>query len=334
MNCFVIMPYDEGFDDVYVAIKSAVEQVGEDHSINCYRLDEKNPAGRITERLRSELQHSTICIADITGSKPNVMWEIGYAMALSKPLLFVTQKLDEMPFDLLDMVSIEYDRNHLTQTLGNKLKRSVRDTIECVQARTKAEESLHEDSDGEAENALKTEISELKDMVGQLVKEWNPAPIQAVRLDSPEATTDIQEATSIFEGAWFNPESQSFMYAKMVNSKLVMPYCYGGNDSLTAVYYDFSKTGEFWFARFSWVKSEVSGFAFIKQVSRDFFSGAWWMDEDGVEISDFPPEQSGVPTKLERLDNNTPIPTWAEQFFEEAEKKDVHLILQSSLSAS
>ena len=60
-----MMPYDEGFDDVYVAIKSAVEQVGEDHSINCYRLDEKNPAGRITERLRSELQHSTICIADI-----------------------------------------------------------------------------------------------------------------------------------------------------------------------------------------------------------------------------------------------------------------------------
>ena len=96
------MPFDAAFDDVYAAIKAPVERAGRDQHLRCFRLDENRPAGRITDRLLSELRRAAICIADLTGCRPNVMWEVGYAMALHKPLIIVTQQIDEMPFDLKD----------------------------------------------------------------------------------------------------------------------------------------------------------------------------------------------------------------------------------------
>jgi hypothetical protein len=48
--------------------------------------------------------------------------------------------------------------------------------------------------------------------------------------------------------------------------------------------------GEYWLARYLWVDEEVSGFAFIKEVHADLFSGAWWMDEDVAEIPNSPPD--------------------------------------------
>ena len=40
------------------------------------------------------------------------MWEMGYAMALGKPLIVVTQNSQDVPFDLKDMQSLQYDRGH------------------------------------------------------------------------------------------------------------------------------------------------------------------------------------------------------------------------------
>ena len=100
IHCFVIMPYDKEFDDVYAHIKTAVEKADGNQVIRCARLDEVNPWGRITERLLSELKGATLCVADVTELKPNVMWEVGYAMALGKRVLIVTQEPVEKPFDI------------------------------------------------------------------------------------------------------------------------------------------------------------------------------------------------------------------------------------------
>ena len=46
-------------------------------------------------------------MADITETKPNVMWESGFAMALGKPVIVITQSLADLPFDIRDMQAIE-----------------------------------------------------------------------------------------------------------------------------------------------------------------------------------------------------------------------------------
>ena len=105
MNCFVIMPFAVDFDDVYALIKATVEGATERAQGRCFRLDEARPAGRITERLVAQLHAADLCIADITGLSPNVMWELGYAMALRKPTLAIIQGETSLPFDIHDLQS-------------------------------------------------------------------------------------------------------------------------------------------------------------------------------------------------------------------------------------
>src|SRR5262245_29071745 len=123
------MPFAVEFDDVYAAIKANVEAVISRRDGSCIRLDESRPAGRITDRLLREIQTASLCIADITGNRPNVMWELGYAMALSKPTILLTQNMSELPFDVKDLQTLEYNRNHVNRTLGGQLQRAILDTL-------------------------------------------------------------------------------------------------------------------------------------------------------------------------------------------------------------
>jgi hypothetical protein len=61
MNCFVIMPFAAEFDDVYQAIKGGVEDAVSETGGKCFRLDESRPAGRITDRLLTELRTAAFC---------------------------------------------------------------------------------------------------------------------------------------------------------------------------------------------------------------------------------------------------------------------------------
>lgn len=136
MQCFVIMPFATEFNDVYDAIRLAIQSVDVGERVTCRRLDEVKAAGRITDDLVHEISQSAICIADITGLNANVMWEVGFAMALSKPTLLITQNLAELPFDLKDMRTISYDRITLSSTLRTPLSEALRDTLASVRART------------------------------------------------------------------------------------------------------------------------------------------------------------------------------------------------------
>lgn len=128
MKCFTIMPFSEDFSDVYATIRRAVNSI-DDLEIEVFRLGDNLAPGRISQELIQSLDDSKICIADLTGSNPNVMWEIGYAMALGKPVIFLSQNLAERPFDLVDMRTINYSRERLSETLENQLATVVRATV-------------------------------------------------------------------------------------------------------------------------------------------------------------------------------------------------------------
>lgn len=129
MKSFIIMPFAKEFDDVYALIRSAITTSVPGEEVNCSRLDEIKGAGRITDDLVREIQESTICIADITKSNPNVMWEVGFAMAMKKPTIFITQDVRDLPFDIKDMRAIPYDRTFLHKTLFEQLQAAFRDTL-------------------------------------------------------------------------------------------------------------------------------------------------------------------------------------------------------------
>lgn len=316
MNCFVIMPFAPEFDDVYAVIKNSVEAATASESSRCFRLDESRPAGRITDRLVSELRAATICIADLTGLKPNVMWEVGYAMALATPTILITQSVEHLPFDIKDMQCIQYERSRLNATLGASLKRSIIDTLGHV-ATAKAKPPEERPVDREAFGTVLVELASLKEIVGEAVKGWrqqDPAP-------SPPAASMERLA-----GPWVNKESGSHIYARVVRGELVAPYCYTGNDELTGVYFAWRKVGEYWFARYRWLHAAPIGFTFLRDESIDELIGAWWSSEEELVGQDRPPRNSGVASTWQRQKSGK-IPAWAEDFFAECEKEGLASIL-------
>jgi len=305
MNCFVIMPFERDFDDVYMTIKQTVEAIITAPNGRCFRLDDSRPAGRITDRLLRELHSATFCIADLTGNNPNVMWELGFVMALNKPTIILTQNLQQLPFDIRDMQSIEYHRNRLAATLSNPLQQMIIHTASVLENEVSL--NAQDNSNNQLVGILLQEVAQLKNIVAEAVRAWKPID------NSPNEsfTTEL----SNLQGCWINLESGTHLYAKLINGELVVPYCYGANDSLSAVYFGWQKTGDYWFARFEWFRKPISGFAFLKQESIDTLTGTWWSGTPNEDVPNIPPEKSGIPARWKRK-HNEKIPLWALEYFE------------------
>ena len=126
-KCFVVMPF-EGFDQAYQAVQKATSTALPDQSIECYWLKDARHAGRITDDIITGLRESALCVADVTGNNPNVMWETGYAMALGKPTILIGQLVEKLPFDLKDHRILPY-RPEALEKLADDLSEAVRQTM-------------------------------------------------------------------------------------------------------------------------------------------------------------------------------------------------------------
>ena len=120
MKIFIIMAFDKSFDDVYEMIKACAQPIIHGDCY-CKRLDEIEFHGKITDQLLYELKKCDLCVADLTGNNPNVLYEVGFAMALNKRIMFLSQDENTMPFDIKDMKTHFYKRNNLVLTLKEKL---------------------------------------------------------------------------------------------------------------------------------------------------------------------------------------------------------------------
>src|SRR4051794_9075216 len=85
---FVLMPFEDAFKDAYEAgIKPACRDAG----AYCERVDEQIFVESILDRIYSQISRADVIVADMTGRNPNVFYEVGYAHALNKLVILVTQ---------------------------------------------------------------------------------------------------------------------------------------------------------------------------------------------------------------------------------------------------
>lgn len=123
--CFVLMPFDDAFDDTYeLGIKEACNKAG----AYCERVDEQLYEGSIVERIYNQIDKADFIIADMTGRNPNVFYEAGYAHALGKRVVLLTKNADDIPFDLKHYPHIVYE-GKLT-LLRDKLVKQIKWFIE------------------------------------------------------------------------------------------------------------------------------------------------------------------------------------------------------------
>jgi hypothetical protein len=123
--CFVLMPFNPPMDLVYrELIKPSVDFSG----LTAARADEIHSPGVITEQIRVAIQQSRLCIADLTGNNPNVLYEVGIAHTLNKPTLLITGDRKNIPFDIAanrvlvyHLENLEQSQLHLKETIQNIL---------------------------------------------------------------------------------------------------------------------------------------------------------------------------------------------------------------------
>ena len=103
---FVMMPFAPEFDVVYYdAISPSLEHSG----LTAMKADDFTAAGVIVEQIRTAIQNSRLCIADVTGANPNVMYEVGLAQSMGKSVILICQDVTTLPFDLSSLRVIQYD---------------------------------------------------------------------------------------------------------------------------------------------------------------------------------------------------------------------------------
>ena len=127
--CFVIMPFRGWFNTYYKDIyKPSIEKAG----LIPVRADDIFRPGIIVKDIWELTKASKIILADLTGQNPNVFYELGLAHAIAKPVILVTETLDDIPFDLQALRVIDYDKNqpNWNNILQDKITQSITEIIE------------------------------------------------------------------------------------------------------------------------------------------------------------------------------------------------------------
>lgn len=114
--CFVIMPFSPEYESVY---RQLIKPVAEPFGLKVLRADDIYSPGVITEQIRVAIHQSVICIADVTGKNPNVLYEVGIAHTLGKPTILLSQSAEQIPFDLRAFRVVIYDIEKISRAREN-----------------------------------------------------------------------------------------------------------------------------------------------------------------------------------------------------------------------
>lgn len=133
-DLFVLMPFDPQLRPVY---EDHITQCAHELNLSIARGDDLFTAHSVTQDIWNAISGARAVIADCTGRNPNVFYEIGLAHAIGKPVILITQKTDDVPFDIRHLRYIQYDYTPRGMRIFEKV---LTDTL-------RAELSLEQDKD-------------------------------------------------------------------------------------------------------------------------------------------------------------------------------------------
>jgi hypothetical protein len=107
-TCFVIMPFHALFDSEYErVIRPAIRETG----LECVRGNEIYSDATIVQDIWRSLRQARVIVAELSGRNPNVLYEVGLAHAIGKPIVLLTRNQEDVPFDLRTLRYLLYDPN-------------------------------------------------------------------------------------------------------------------------------------------------------------------------------------------------------------------------------
>ncbi len=124
-TCFVMMPFADPLGGYYHTIYApAIKKSG----LTPVRADtDIFGTGKIIDQIWTGINKARVLVAELTGRNPNVLYELGLAHALRKPVVLVSSNEPDVPFDVRHVRVIYYDVND--PFWGDKLIAKVAENI-------------------------------------------------------------------------------------------------------------------------------------------------------------------------------------------------------------
>ena len=117
---FVVMSFETSpqYTDLLESIQGTCEQFG----YAAYRVDESTDGSRILPEIVRGIRQAAFVVADVSDTKPNVYWELGFAAGVDKAIILTARKGTELPFDISDVPVIFWDSfSEFKKTLAKRV---------------------------------------------------------------------------------------------------------------------------------------------------------------------------------------------------------------------
>ena len=116
-DCFIICPLGEKDSEIRKRsdslLKHVLSPVLTKNDYKSIRSDQISKVGLITSQIINLIIESPLVIADLTGSNPNVFYELAIRHAVRQPYIQLINKGEKIPFDVGGIRTIEFNINDL-----------------------------------------------------------------------------------------------------------------------------------------------------------------------------------------------------------------------------
>jgi hypothetical protein len=100
---FAIMPFADEFTDVWAGgVKRAASGTG----LTPVRIDMITKTSEITDDIVRVIRMAEVVVVDVTRNNPNVMFEFGFALAIKKAHVVISQSTEYLTFDIKNLRSV------------------------------------------------------------------------------------------------------------------------------------------------------------------------------------------------------------------------------------
>ena len=164
-TCFVISPIGDKGSEVRSKADALfdliIEPALEKYDFEITRADKNTAVSSITSEIVQLVQDSGLCIIDITGHNPNVMYECGRRHETAKPFIMVAAEGEKLPFDINTIRTIFYNLNDA---------REIRNTVRTIQAiiEKMLESGLEPERSGESLSSLSNTLTRIERKIDRM----------------------------------------------------------------------------------------------------------------------------------------------------------------------